>query len=122
MQQNIILSLTTFWLLSIFCTADKLSTTPALPTFNMLSRTRYDEPIIHTPIYPSDDNFQPRSRSISEPNVTYNINKYGSLPRRAGSVKNNHTVQRPEIVATTPTSPTPPTEPLQVTNLLVIYR
>lgn len=38
-------------------------------------------------MYPTEENFVPRTRSISEPNVTYNItcNKFGSLPRRARS-------------------------------------
>jgi len=56
--------------------------------------------MLHTPIYPDDQNFVPRSRSISEPNVTYNINKFASLPRRAGSTKSTVSVHC-EAVETT---------------------
>ncbi|KAL5258708.1 hypothetical protein ACHWQZ_G009238 [Mnemiopsis leidyi] len=69
---------------------------------------RYGNAVLHTPIYPTDDNFVPRTRSISEPNVTYNINKYGSLPRRrSGSIKSSvSTVRRESTPTPGPPSPT----------------
>ena len=54
---------------------------------------RFDNTVVHTPVYPTEENFVPRTRSISEPNVTYNItcNKFGSLPRRSRSGSGNIT-------------------------------
>ena len=43
------------------------------PLFRLLSNKTEGQQILHTPTYPNDEDFQTRSRSISEPNVTYSV-------------------------------------------------